>query len=253
MKAGKIWMSSVAIILVLGLSAFVPSSEHLAPSDLPEDRKTSFPEFLSHFEKVSTPFEVGLGDHWKYDQMRGTQTKATKKKMSRKDKSQSELKRSQQLRDFIPMMDIGLYSRSGPPEILPVARFYPNEQSVAVIFMTYKRFWGKHSNMFQMVIYDLKGNVIPKLNEETHDSHVFDLARCSRYETQTFSIDSHGHINKTSYKNIWKKDVDKKGAFENEVIAYEKMKTEVFRINEGGWVKVMEETPIDANARASLD
>lgn len=241
MKTVKIISLSSLLIFVFLTSAFTPASEtHSLEKAVA--KKISFPEFLSHFEKVSMPFQVGLEDQWKYE-LPNKSKKAGKKSLEKKAPDRREMG------EYLPIFSTGLYSRMGPPQVVPLARFYPNERSVAVIYMVYKRFWRANSGNYQMAIFDLKGNLINK--EQSRLSEGFELARNSREETQTFIISDDGYIVKTKYKNIWRNDQQKKGVKDNQIIAYEKQGEETFYINEKGLVKAVKNYP--DNSRASLD
>lgn len=257
MKFKTFFSLSGMFFLFLFSSGFVESKQE------PQNKnggKASFAEFLSHFEKVETPFEVNLKNNYKYEDQKTKHLASMAKSKSRHSKTSKSTSTDNRtlMRGYIPELKSGMFSRSGPPEVLPVARFYPNDKMIAVIYMTYHPFRGERMSEYVLTLYDLKGNIVKdkkdtKSKEEVDYSFQsgFTLAFNSYRETETFSIDKKGQIWKKTYKNIWKNDIKNKGLEGNEIVGYDLKGTEVFQIQANGLVEASKSYNVED--RASLD
>ena len=144
MKIKNLFVFASLILLVTLFSAFRPAVETTTETNKGE----SFTEFLSHFEKVELPYEITFDDFENYKQFKS----ADKSKKGKKQYKKSKMKSSKigktytdkngfihspiRFTKYIPEISRGRFSRRGPPRMYPVARFYPNEKMVAVIFLT---------------------------------------------------------------------------------------------------------------------
>jgi len=189
----------------------------------------SFAEFLSLFEKTELPYSVNLDDLEEFEK---TKLLAKPSKKSRKTNIGNE---PQILRQFLQKE---LYiSRMGPPAIVPVARFYPNEKTVAVIYASYQRAFSNGSS-YTLALFDLEGNWLQKQkNSKLLMPTTFHLGQISPYGgTKTFSIDANKQIVQKTYKANWKNDVKEVGIKNNEITDYVLEKTEQFEIRKDGVV-----------------
>ncbi len=187
--------------------------------------KESFLEFLSQFKKVELPYSIGLNDLDGYRNYRDN-----KAKPAAKGAKKTSIKTTR----FIPESTAGKFSRMGPPELAPVARFYPNDKMVAVVY-TFKQHFGGDLNIeYQLLLYDLKGNILQKQKQKTHFSGAFNLAYSSIEKTMTCSIDAAGNIAQAEYKNVWKKDVHEHGFEGNKLVDFKPSKTTAFKLDSKG-------------------
>lgn len=241
-------LSSLFFISLLNIAFIKPQTTNIPQ----KEGGASFAEFLSHFEKVETPFAIQLGDLSTY----ANKKPAPKKKASQKyikGVAQEFDKTSKTMVHFIPELKHGLFSRSGPPEVLPIARFYPNDNMVAVVYMTYQEFWQKEFANYKLALFDLRGRELPLADAEEKISYQrsFHLGQARYSKTQTFSIDEEGYICRNEYENLWKSPVQEVGFKNNEIIGYELKESTFFNITSAGQVEALKEYPIDS--RASLD
>ncbi|MFT5168898.1 MAG: hypothetical protein ACI8P3_004143 [Saprospiraceae bacterium] len=224
-------------ILIISPGFVNPNLETLAK---PQVEDWSFAEFLSHFEKVDNSFAIGLNDLQKYESLKIT------KKIAKTKKSKDQLSKMTFMK-YIPALESSMFSRMGPPEIIPIVRFYPNEQTIAVIYMTYQPFRRISDRSFNLALFDLKGNKLPKQKEKDRSiSPVFNLASANSIETQTFKFTKDGFIWKNRYENIWKKNIQEVGIHDNEIVDYKLTNTEVFQIKDNGLIEAAKEYPVDS-------
>lgn len=242
-------LSGLFLVFMLSSGFIKPNTEVVEPTG----RKASFAEFLSHFDKIDMPFSVNLNNKYVYENQKKTKLKKVSKKAP-KTKSQNNYLL---MKNFIPEIKSGMFSRSGPPAVIPIARFYPNDKMIAVIYMTYFPMRSERMSSYNMSLYDLKGKRIQtdKRAREEEDEfdlpYGFNLAYNSYQKTESFSIDEQGQIWKKTYKNIWKNNVKETGFIDNEIIGYDLEKTNVFDIHSNGLVEESKSYKVDD--RASLD
>ncbi len=238
-KRNLIGLFSLMALLLISTAFVTPEkSNPIKPGD---DGGASFAEFLSHFEKTELPFSIALKD------LHQSQTKVErtgKKKLSLRRRHHNP----ESFTKYIPEAG-SMFSRMGPPIIEPVTRFYLNEKMVAVVYSTQRHF-GSGIKNYSMMVYDLKGKVATKDSGLTMGSG-FNLAHAYGEESTTSMIDEKGNIWKNTYKNTWKKDFNKRGFRDNEIVDSELVSTEVLRIDENGLVVELKEFPM--NDRAFLD
>lgn len=206
--------------------------------DKVEVKDQSFTEFLNYFKKIETPFEIGLENFSKYEKLKQSKKNAKKNRKAFKNTNRATM------RKYIPEIKTGMYSRMGPPAIEPLAKFYPNENTIAVIYMTYWPLYLDHTTNFHLVVFDAQGNNVSYKEENNMPvDQSFFMARESSNGILTFKIDEAGYIWRNNYEPIWKEDVHEKGIAENEIIDYKLEKTEVFLIGEYGLVEQAKELP----------
>ncbi len=185
----------------------------------------SFLNFLSQFKKVDLPYSIGIDDMAGYADYR-----SINQKMVIKNPERTQLKPS----GFLPESMQGKFSRMGPPEIMPVARFYPNPQMVAVVYCSKQPFGDGLNRNYNLVLYDLKGNILPKEKNKKSFNRAFNLAYSTVDKTMTCSIDSKGNISQHIYKNQWRKNVANNGLEGNVLQGFKTENTLVFQIDSKG-------------------
>jgi hypothetical protein len=136
---------------------------------------------------------------------------------------------------FIPESTAGKFSRMGPPVLNPVARFYPNNQMVAVVYKSQGPFASEIFASYSLIYYDLKGNILPKKQGDLKKwSRGFTLAYSEIENSMTCTIDASGNISQTEYKNVWKKEVEKHGFEGNKLVDFKPSKTTTFKLDSKG-------------------
>ena len=145
-----------------------------------------------------------------------------------------------------------MFSRMGPPDVQPVARFYPNEKMIAVIYSS-RRHFSDINQSYNLAVYDLKGNsLFPRAENGKRFSRLeFNLGSTSLKKTVTFRIDEQGNIWKNTYKNVWKNKLKKKGYLNNQLVDFKLKDTKVFQLNDKGAAEELKAIP--SEARASLN
>lgn len=205
--------------------------------------KKAFLEFLSHFELKELPFAMNMEDYKKNYQKMEAELSATAQKKSKKH-SASLGSINAVARPFIGEVK-SMFSRMGPPDIFPVARFYIDKQSIAVVYLSKRRFGGENNHHYRLQLFDLDGNTIPLQDDElNHTFNAFTLGQVSYYQNITFRLDDKGRIWQNRYEPVNKKMMSKK-AFSNE----QKLKeTVVFQVVGKKGIHKLDHIPTDARA-----
>lgn len=255
------------VVLAILASVGILNSAFVNP-DVEVGGEISFTKFLSYFEKTELPFEINLEDLDKYENFKHASkieqpvrklTKAESKKLIDEKIAHQKMIRAINQTDFIPEISYGRFGRMGPPEVQPVARFYPNEKSVAVVYTTTPRFGRGINENYRMVIYDLKGNTIFPLEKGKSKKkkkifsvirNGFELGHSTAQNSITFKIDKKGRIWKTTFENVWKNDLKEIPLDNNELVSFNVKDTEVFQIGDFGISKLKS---IPTSARASIN
>jgi hypothetical protein len=224
MKIKSIIAMASLFSLAIVSTAFIQKPIPVNPAEFAVE-KESFLSFLSQFKKVELPYSIGLNDLEGYQVYRDI-----KSKPAAKSTKKAVIKTTQ----FIPESQAGKFSRMGPPELVPVVRFYPNDKMVAVVYSSKQRFGGDINIAYQLVLYDLKGNILQKQKEKSHFSGAFNLAYSSLEKTMTCAIDAAGHISQSEYENVWKKAVHEHGYTDNKLIDFKPGKTTYLALDSKG-------------------
>lgn len=229
------------LFILITSATFSNKKENTETTLIADTSKESFIEFLSHFEKKEMPYSLGLNELYKNAALPSQRPQPAK--LNKRKRMTSPIQNS----DFIPEARFGGMSRMGPPELIPVARFYPNEKMIAVVYSSQMRFGAGLHKSYMLQLYDLKGNIISPNKEASFDSaHL--IALSSVDESMTCTIDKKGRIWKNTYKNIWKEDVNEKGIVGNGITGHEIESTEVFELKEDGALVQLKEIPTTAKA-----
>lgn len=265
MKFNKIFQLSCLIIIGILSTAFIQPTPVV---EVPNSKKTAhdFAEFLSHFKKVELPYSMNLEDFKQYESYKkGTQGRKSKKMRKKKINSQPAI-----YSEFLPKTARAMFSRKGGPSNYPVARFYPNEKMIAIVYCTRDVFAGNLFQSYNLAIYNLKGEILfpksPVSNENLNGSNsnsqqrvayrdqfpeAFNIGSTSHEKTISFRIDEKGNIWKNTYDNVWKKSLKKKGYRNNQLVDFKIKDTQVFQLNDKGVVEELKAIPSDG--RASLN
>ncbi len=211
-------------LLVVVSTAFVQKTPQKT-NPLEAAKKEAFLQYLSQFKKVELPYSIGLEDFNGYDNYRSRQQKQAISKQNGVRLLATP---------FIPEPNLGKFSRMGPPTLEAIARFYPNDQMVAVVFSSQRPFANDILTSYHIVVYDLNGNILPKKKEELKFQGAFKLAYSSTSTTMTCDIDAYGNILQSTYNNQWLKDVDNHGFEDNKITGFKLEKTANYRLNKTG-------------------
>ena len=179
------------------------------------DRQEKFLDFLSYFEKVSLPYSMNLKDFecTAYSK----KGKFTKSKISTQDQ-----KFFQKAMEFLPPFSV-VFSRTGRPYIQPVARFFPDDETVAIIFSSSMQFHAPTNKNYTLVCYDLKGNL---LGYKLKNNLVINNQRIgftNLHQCQVFTILPSGKIKTTLYGNDWASKVGTVALEENKLLGFKKL------------------------------
>ncbi|MBK8565666.1 MAG: hypothetical protein IPN76_20545 [Saprospiraceae bacterium] len=204
------------------------------------EKKEPFLEFLSQFKKVELPYSIGLNDLEGYQAYRDIKSKPTAKSIKK-----TALKTTQ----FIPASMAGKLSRMGPPTLYPVARFYPNHQMVAVVYKSQGPFDEEIYASYSLILYDLKGNILPRTKDKMGNNRGFRLAHSAMENSLTCTIDATGNISQTEFKNVWKKDVYEHGFEGNKLVDFKAGKTTYFALDSKGNLNETKYTAMASRAR----
>ena len=208
-----------------------------------EEKEMSFAEFLSHFEKTALPFSVTL-EELNRKKIKPSKTQLVKSSKLEKPRKRATIKRGPlHGSKFIPELAYGGFSRIGPPQIEPIARFFPNDKMVAVV---YKSFYGYSDNWksYNLVIYDTKGNIVfPEKEKNGMVYSGFNIGSFSTNNTVTCQIDETGHLWKNTFKNVYDKGVKEHEYYKNEVVSYNLEDTQIWKIDNNGAVVKLTEYP----------
>lgn len=223
----KTTISLLAILTIaLFATAFAPTPK---PGTLDEAfaKKERFIEFLSLFKKAELPYWIDLGDLDGYDAYRSGKGNAAKP---------PKVQRSIKSMEFIPEARVE-FSRMGPPEIIPLVRFYPNDKMVAVIYSSKLRFTDNLIKCYNLILYDLNGNILTGNDKHTKYANMFNLAYSGVNESMTCMINAKGQITLTEFTNQWKKDLTSHGVEGNKVVGFKKGRTTTYSIGKSGKIQ----------------
>jgi hypothetical protein len=232
--------------LFLALTAFVGTN----------NQEKKFQAFLADIETVALPYQVKLEDLGFI----------AEEGQSFYDKVGDDYyQKMAKYKSFIPELISGSFSRMGPPAIELLAKMEVSEEVVGVIYASHHSFYQQGAS-YHLMLYNRKGEL---LNYETKavkkrkkrkkkqfffESDIppsFLLAYQGLEETQTATIETDGQIRIHKMLNNWEKDVDEYGFMENEIVGYQEVKEEWFRLEEKGKINSVP-IPIAKDARAAV-
>ncbi len=181
------------------------------------DRQQKFLEFLSYFEKVSLPYALELNE-LPYNKI---SKNAKLDNLNDQGKSQGFYGIAQA---FLPLDRIGKFSRIGRPIIQPVARFFPDDKTVAVIYKSSMQFSSYLMNEYTIAYYDLKGNLFGRSKKRAAFKNYQQIGFTNMHQSQIFTIFPSGKIETVLYNNHWEKKLNKVAIEQNKVVGFRKVK-----------------------------
>lgn len=209
-------MKKILLALTLCFSIFILSS--FVVDEKNNSKKKDFYMFLSHFEKTTTPYGISIEDLPVSDLKKGQIYNSNVSALPT---------------EFIPNYSKAKFSRMGPPSIKPIARFYPSEDHIAVVYSSDLRY-GIYKT-YQLIVYDFNGNILTKNNKGQERSIL--IASINSQQINTCNINDQGEIIMETYKIDWKENIDEKGFQDNEILSYTKLAEKITQIEENGLIK----------------
>ena len=237
MKIKSIFLLKALLVLTICTTAFIQpvkeiqNSHEISPTTIhPKIKNAAFAKFLDHFEEVEAPFGIGLEE---------MNTYLAKKEMGGSKLDWKKKSPSKELKPFIPELESFGYSRMGPPSIEPLVWFPLDNGNIAAIYMSYFPFRYASAADFKLMVYNRRGKpVISENNEGVIYNRSFTLAYSAYHSVSSFSINSQGEVFQNNYEPTWKKDIQKYGFDNNQVVDYKLVSTQYFQIEkEGGITK----------------
>jgi len=206
-------MQYKTLVLIFSLLAYLPFGE-MTQTDAEEDmnkiKNKSFAMFLSHFELVEAPLSFNAKELNEYFLMH--------------IKTNEESIPYELTKKYIPSNEDYKFSRTGPPIISPVARFYPQENVVGIVYSS-RRFKGNSNNYhFELKVFDLNGK---ELNKSKDKGSTLVIGFKNIDSSKSFSLDSGGIVWTKEYENIWENE-KMKGHPKEKIIAYKEKDSQAF-------------------------
>lgn len=184
-----------------------------------------FVEFLSAFEKTDLPYEMTKADMIALEQEETRYNRHENALLTRFVKGAND--------------DLKVFSRGGPPTIVPLKRFYPSDKTVAVSYMEKGRFEIATTTIL-VAVYTLKGKLISIKNQVKDGRFKYTMMKnpamssSNLDQLETFRVTENGILHKATYKKTWQKDREKYGVKNNKVISYDLLSQETIQIAEDG-------------------
>lgn len=233
----KIIFSALTLtFFTTGLTITDPMPERRIYSSPAAEKGHAFKHFLSYFEKKELPYTIRPQD------MEGYKKEASREIPLIYTRSPSGLSMPS-FRDlakfYIPSSQGLKFSRMGPPVVLPVARFYPDDQSVAIVYELRQRYGSALTRNYHLSYFDLEGNTInPSVKKKERLKHKKNknltglLVASSGYlTTKGFHINPDKNFKIVSYNNDWQLDPSKNNPDQNKLIGFKKYKEEFYRLD----------------------
>ena len=199
-----------------------------------ENKQMQFIELLSYFENKMLPLEILPQSMEEYGSSK-TKTSAVLSSAQLAKVDTREFRTITQ--KFIPGLMALKFSRMGPPLIVPVARYYPSEETVAIIYELRHRYSSPNNRSFYLSYYDLKGNLLNQHEVKNNKRKVkkletdFLVASISYLETRNLKIDKWGTIQIDLFENNWEQDPKKVSMEDNQFLALTKVKQERYELH----------------------
>jgi len=207
--------SIVFLILTFFISSgFVSFSKNLKKET---ERQQKFLEFLSHFDKVSLPYKLELQTIESFQSLHNAKIKTNLI-------SEGQNKFTKVAQEFLPSIRFGRFSRMGQPIIHPMARFFPDDKTVAVIYKTKMRYGSPVMNDYMLAYYDLKGNLLGTTKKKRSLLSDQRIGFTNFQHTQVFTIYPSGKIETVLYDNHWKEKIGSGAMEKNELLGFKKVK-----------------------------
>lgn len=213
--------SILFFLLMFFLSVgFVESNERAEEGG---EQQRQFLEFLSYFEKVSLPYSVDLKT---YEQRQFSKSARSKKA----NLTTGDQKFTKIAHEFLPSVRAGKFSRMGRPLLQPIARFFPDDKTVAVIYSSKLQFNSAMISDYTLVYFDLKGNLLGGSRKKGLHPNDRRIGFTNQHHAQTFTILPSGKIETVFYDNHWKAKAGSMPYEQNELLGFKKVKTVTYEL-----------------------
>ncbi|NET34192.1 MAG: hypothetical protein F6K19_19570 [Cyanothece sp. SIO1E1] len=237
--------------LLLGI-CLVALTAFIAPNST---KQAQFESFMAELPAVEFPFQIGIEDMTNRYEVYQTMSD---------EELEMRYRKMEEFRDFLPETWIR-FSRLGPPLVEPLAKMQVSEDVVGIVYTTFRdrRFRGE--NAFLIMLFDRQGKPIDhsknatKKNKKRNwfpankpDILGYSLAYHGLVNTQTVRLEEDGRISLEIFENVWAKDIDEHGTWENEITGYKAVSTEELFINSKGQIKKLSNSKLVKSARASI-
>lgn len=203
------------------------SKTNLAEKEV--DRQEKFLDFLSYFEKVSLPYSMDL------KKFEGT-AYSKKGNLKKTKRSIQEREFFQKAMDFLPPMSVR-FSRIGRPNIQPIARFFPDDETVAIIFSSSIQYHTPMTKEYSLVCYDLKGNLLKNKLNNNLEVNSQRIGFTNFHQCQIFTIFPSGKIKTTLYVNDWASKMGEVSIEKNKLLGFNKIKETHYELEEVRGIK----------------
>lgn len=188
------------------------------------DQQKKFLNYLSYFEKVSLPYSLNFEDlPYNKSNSGGLSGKLSE---SKKDRIFYDIAES-----FLPINQTGRFSRLGRPILRAVARFFPDDKTVAVVYSRSLPFSDPIMKNYFIAYYDLKGNLLGNTKKQyTYNNHQL-IGFTKLQHTQLFTILPSGKIEVVLYANHWEKELSTVAISENKLLGFKKQKQLTYEVS----------------------
>jgi len=208
------YRSIMFFILTFFISTGFINNSNVAKKEI--DRQEKFLDFLSHFEKVSLPYSLDL------NKMECTTYSKKVKNSSGKFSKMMDKKFFQKAMEFLPPLSVR-FSRIGRPIIQPMARFFPDDETVAIVFSSRMQFSEPMIQEYTLAYYDLKGNLLGNTLKKNIENNSQRIGFTNIHRCQTFTILPSGKIQTTIYENDWASKIGSMPLEQNELLGFKKV------------------------------
>ncbi|MBX2876136.1 MAG: hypothetical protein KTR30_28710 [Saprospiraceae bacterium] len=237
--------------LLLGL-CLVALTAFVSPNSSKQEK---FENFLSELDELEFPFQVGIED---------MTSRYAEYECLADDEFEKRYRKMETFRDFLPETQFR-FSRLGPPLVEPLAKMQVSEDVVGIVYSTFRDQRYRGENAFLIMFFDEDGKPIdhnmgdrapkrrkwfPASDKSTINGYA--LAYHGVVNTRTVKLGEDGRMSLELFENVWAKDIDEHGTFENEIIAYQAISTEELLISKKGKIKTLPPSKVIKTARASI-
>jgi len=189
----------------------------------------SFAKFLSHFEKVDIPEDI---DHQKLQEYKSTFLETRKSSLVSANNAKTDVK------NFLSEAVGSKFSRMGPPLVIPLDRYYPDENTIAVIYLVRYHFELSGFDV-KLALFDLKGNnKMRPPNAKSKKINSMLIAGFNIDETVMCTFENPSSIFKITMKNNWQKELSEHGIKDNSIANYERLNSDLYTIQSNGKIEV---------------
>ncbi len=220
---------TTCLLLFGNLNIPLTSSKNTASS---EADKESFASFLSHFQHVQLPYGKDFTDFDTYEHFKNDYVSVSTIYQQKRQTKPTALRRT----TYIPEIARGKFGRMGPPLVEPIARYYPDDHSITIIYQSTPRFGDDFTSFYQMIRYSLEGKILP-FKQDGYDQNSLVIGQTQKNEAITFRIDPKGNIWQDKYELSWYEQGKNKD-YRLKLKSQKLVESKLLQINDQGTVTV---------------